>query len=157
EKPLTVDCRADIYSVGVVFYEMLTGELPLGKFQLPSQKVNTDSRVDEVILHALEKEPQLRFQQISEIKTAVESIAATPPKETLSTSNQASLSNPVSPQQANPKIQGRKNVTFLVAGATLLIGVVVAICIGIKIISRPAETRRVNVPIAQLNTDRESS
>jgi hypothetical protein len=55
---------------------MLTGELPLGRFPLPSQKARTDARLDQVVLRALEKEPDRRYQQAGEILTQVETLSA---------------------------------------------------------------------------------
>jgi len=76
EKPLSVDHRADIYSLGVVFYELLTGELPLGRFAPPSQKIEVDVRVDEVVLKALEKDLPRRYQHASDVKAEVDGISS---------------------------------------------------------------------------------
>ncbi|MCE5277623.1 MAG: serine/threonine protein kinase [Planctomycetaceae bacterium] len=79
QRPGEVDHRADIYSLGVVFYQMLTGELPKGseKFPPPSRKVHIDVRLDEVVLRALQREPTLRYQQVSQVKQDVETIVQT--------------------------------------------------------------------------------
>jgi predicted Ser/Thr protein kinase len=79
-QPGTIDHRADIYALGVVFYQMLTGELPGKELKPPSQRVQIDVRLDEVVLRALEKNPRQRYQQASVFKTQVETIAGTPPE-----------------------------------------------------------------------------
>ena len=80
---------------------MLTGELPLGRFSPPSKKVQMDVRLDEIVLRALEKEPEQRYQQASQVRTDVETItnrpagaapSVVPP--TISSSNLTSSASP---------------------------------------------------------------
>jgi serine/threonine protein kinase len=72
--PSTVDQRADIYSLGVVFYEMLTGELPTGNFARPSSRTPMDPRVDDVVMRAMARQKEQRFQSVKEVRTRVEAI-----------------------------------------------------------------------------------
>ena len=76
ERPSEVDHRADIYALGVVFYQLLTGELPRKPLERPSQKVRIDVRLDEVVLKAMDAVPERRYAAASQLKTAVESIAS---------------------------------------------------------------------------------
>lgn len=62
-----VDHRADLYSLGVLLYEMLCKETPQGAFDLPSKRGH-DVRFDAIINRALAAQPERRYQSAAELR-----------------------------------------------------------------------------------------
>jgi tRNA A-37 threonylcarbamoyl transferase component Bud32 len=73
-----IDHRADIYSLGVMFYQMLTGSLPRGSFKPPSHHVAIDPRFDWVVAKAMAPDRNERYQSVKEMNAEVQRILATP-------------------------------------------------------------------------------
>jgi len=70
-----VDHRADLYAVGVMLYQMLTGEVPRGRFDLPSvRRPGLDSRFDAIVDRAMQKDPEKRYASAVEIRRELERI-----------------------------------------------------------------------------------
>jgi serine/threonine protein kinase len=70
-----VDHQADIFSLGVILYEMLTGELPLGRFEGPSTFAPLPQAIDSVVLKCLDQDPSLRYQKAGDVYKELQQVS----------------------------------------------------------------------------------
>ncbi|MDZ4286832.1 MAG: protein kinase, partial [Prosthecobacter sp.] len=109
---VNIDGRADLYAIGVMLFNMLTGTVPRGMFRMPSVTAATDPRFDAIIVKAMEMDREMRYQTAFDIRRDLDVILSTP---MVQAGGAASAAIPQLPQK--PVAKGPQKRPTAIAGA----------------------------------------
>ncbi len=162
-KPDEIDLRSDVYSLGILFYELMTEELPYNitnRGGLPEavrviceeapRKPSTFSKtlrgdVETIALKALEKEPARRYQSASAFADDVERYLT----------NQPILARPPSAVYQLKKLVARHKLPALLTST--LFALVVVFAIWMTVLYGNAETQRLRAELAESHAEHEAA
>ncbi|MCD6309538.1 MAG: tetratricopeptide repeat protein, partial [Candidatus Eremiobacteraeota bacterium] len=131
-----VDHRTDIYSLGMIFYEMLTNELPftatnpsemiqkhLSVPPVPPTKYNPAITPDleNLILKALEKKPQDRFGSVKEMLEIL--VPSASPKEEKFEKPEIHVISPAEAKESEPKMEHPQEEVPTASGSEVVVSV----------------------------------
>jgi serine/threonine protein kinase len=134
-----LDARTDLFSFGVVLYEMCTGTLPfrgdtsgamfdsiLNRAPVPPVRINPDTppKLEEIINKCLEKDRNLRYQHASEIRTDLQRLGRDIESGRLSAAATAGVSGRVRIRKVTEQ-QGWRKLAWLAAVVAIVAAVVV--------------------------------
>ncbi len=120
EPPFSFDQRADVFSVGVMLHELLTGSLPDADPRPASQIVRCNPKLDAIIRKATHPDPAQRFSTAAELGAELDKIAALPANPLLATASVGASQKRYAPPTYKKKSSSSGFAVFvllLVAGA----------------------------------------